>query len=112
MKKQIAKLAVISMLSFSGSALIAAQAVPDVPAEGSNQATVQTTVETYRSSDPLAIGDPLGNSAMTPKDNAGPLLTQQLSYTDNCQHEACQRAFKRWNLPTTWQQDKASGLTK
>ena len=112
MKKQIVQLAMISTVFFSGGALLAAQAVPDVPAEGSNQAVVEQQVQTYHSSDTLATGDPLGNHAMTPKDNAGPLITQKLNYDDTCQHEACQRAFKRWGMPTTWQQDRATGLSK
>lgn len=66
---------------------------------------------TYHGSDPLAVGDPLRNGAVTPKHNAGPPLTQQLSYDQNCQNEACQRALQRWNSNTSWEQDRASGLS-
>ncbi|HKY64579.1 MAG TPA: hypothetical protein VJR29_14325 [bacterium] len=65
----------------------------------------------YKGSDPLAVGDPLGNGPVTPKHDAGPPLTQRLSYGPDCQDEACARAMKRWNSPTTWQHDRATGLS-
>ena len=65
---------------------------------------------TYQGSDVPAIGDPLGNGPVTPKHDAGPPLTQRLSYGPDCQNEACARAEMRWSSPTTWQQDRASGL--
>ncbi|HKX11667.1 MAG TPA: hypothetical protein VJP40_00845 [bacterium] len=65
----------------------------------------------YKGSDPLAIGDPLGNGPMTAKHDAGPPATHVLAQDSSCQTDTCIRASKRWNSPTTWQQDRATGLS-
>jgi len=71
--------------------------------------TVQKTI--VSGSDSPAIGDPLGNSPVTPKHDRGPELTNRLSYDDSCSDEACRRAFIRWNSNTSWQHDRATGLS-
>jgi hypothetical protein len=78
-----------------------------------SQTAPNTTLKkiTYSGSDSPAVGDPLGNSPVTAKHDAGPPLTQHLSYDENCQDEACVRARKRWNFPTSWQQDRRLGLS-
>jgi hypothetical protein len=65
----------------------------------------------YSGSDSLAIGDPLGNSPVTKKHDLGPPATRNLSYGADCKNEACARARKRWNMDTTWQQDRKSGMS-
>ncbi len=84
-----------------------------VPQETAIQADSNTIIRqiSYKGSDPLAIGDPLGNGPVTAKHDAGPPATHGLSYDTNCQSEACARAQKRWTSPTTWQQDRATGLS-
>jgi hypothetical protein len=81
--------------------------------ETATQVDSNTTLRqiSYQGSDALAVGDPLGNGPMTPKHDAGPPLTQRLSYGAGCQDEACARAERRWSSPTTWQQDRATGLS-
>ena len=95
-------------LFVAGTAAGSQVSVQETP-NGPNSVLVTTT---YSGSDPLAIGDPLGNHPLRPQDDAGPLLTQRLSYDASCQDEACVRARIRWNSPTSWQQDRASGLSQ
>lgn len=84
-----------------------------VPQETAVQADNNTVIRqiSYKGSDPLAIGDPLGNGPVTAKHDAGPPATHGMSQDNHCQTEACIRAHKRWTSPTTWQQDRASGLS-
>ena len=78
---------------------------------GTVQPGVTTSSTHITQSDDLAMGDPLGNSGMTPRANAGPPNTHNLCQEGSTE-EDCVRAAKRHNSPTTWQQDCASGLSK
>jgi hypothetical protein len=62
-------------------------------------------------SDSPALGDPLGNRPVNSNWDAGPALTQK-PYTDDCMEDRCIRAKKRQLGNTTWQQDRASGLSR
>ena len=68
------------------------------------------TMTVVRLSDNPYIGDPLGNNPMRPKDDAGPALTRQ-PYPENCMEDRCIRAKTRQLSSTTWQQDRAAGLS-
>jgi hypothetical protein len=65
----------------------------------------------YKGSDALAISDPVGNSPMNAAHDAGPPLTRVLPYGSSCQNEACHRAEMRWGMNTSWQHDRATGLS-
>ena len=69
---------------------------------------VQTT-HIYQSDDP-AVGDPVGNTTPTSKDERGPTNTQKYC-EDGSTDPDCSRAAKRQTSPTTWQQDCAAGTT-
>ncbi len=116
MKKSIIIPALISGLLMTSAAL-AADSSTNVGATQIQETktvvdpnTVLTTTQ-FSGSDSLAIGDPLGNSPVTQKHDLGPPSTRRLSYNENCQDEACVRAQKRWNMNTTWEQDRKSGMS-
>lgn len=91
-------------------------AVPSLTVHAENT-TKTTTVESgvptthiYRSDDP-AVGDPVGGSGPTARDDKGPANTQKHCESGSTDPD-CARAEKRQTAPTTWQEDCASGATK
>ena len=77
---------------------------------GTVQGNVTTSSTHITQSDDLAMGDPLGNSGMTPRANAGPPNTHAYCQ-EGSTAEHCVRAARRHTSPTTWQQDCSSGLS-
>ena len=75
--------------------------------EDANSRVIQVN---YQGSDALAIGDPIAGSSMNAMHDAGPPSTHH-SYEPGCQLDTCIRAEKRWGMPTTWQHDRATGLS-
>ncbi len=72
---------------------------------------VAVTTTIIHQSDSPYVGDPMGNGPVTARANAGPALTRR-PYTEGCREDRCLRAQKRQLSSTTWQQDRASGLSK
>jgi len=64
---------------------------------------------TYSGSDSPAVGDPLGNSPVTRRDDAGPPATWHMGGPDCV--ATCARAERRWVSPTNWRQDRSMGLS-
>lgn len=69
------------------------------------------TAGAQHGSDVPAEGDPLQGQGVNPQWDAGHPMTQQ-PYTDDCKDDRCVRAEKRQTGGTTWQEDRASGLSK
>jgi len=105
---------------FSASALAQTSAPIEPAPPGQTKTNVDTTHEVQggtptatthiTGSDDLAMGDPLGNHAMTPRADAGPANTQRYC-EEGSTEEHCVRATRRNSSPTTWQQDCARGLS-
>lgn len=85
---------------------IPGQAPPPVQVIPAEPAPYKTSL-----TDTPAVGDPLGRNPVRPKDEAGPALTQK-PYPEECSEDRCIRAKQRQLSPTSWQQDRASGLSK
>jgi len=106
----LAATALLSATAFANPANVALQSSLEqdtTTVTGPN--STMTSVD-YHGTDSLAQGDPLGNNAVSAKDNAGPPSTRH-TYEPGCGAETCVRAEKRWGMSTNWRQDRATGLS-
>jgi hypothetical protein len=116
MKRLSTILTLLSAIAVSSSALCAPAGSPSLKASSvqeSRSAVDANTILrqiTYGGSDSLSIDDPLGNSPVTARHDAGPPSTWRMSSPD-CQDETCSRAERRWMSPTNWRQDRSIGLS-
>ena len=104
LKSVVPMLAAALLIGSMSSIGYAIDEVREAQPDGSILITTKVTM-----SDSPYVSDPLGNSPMRPKDDAGPALTRQ-PYPEGCMEDRCIRARQRQLSATTWQQDKASGL--
>ena len=114
MKLQLTLLALFSLVTTPSFAIEPAppgQTNKETTTTQSTSGPVTTTTTRVTASDDLAVGDPLGNRAMSPRSDAGPPQTHAYC-EEGSTAEHCVRATKRHTAPTTWQQDCASGLSK
>ena len=114
MKIQIPLLALFSLLAAPSFAIEPAppgQTTQQTTTTQSTSGPVTTTTTRIAASDDLAVGDPLGNRAMSARSDAGPSQTHAYC-EDGSTAEHCVRATRRHTAPTTWQQDCATGLSK
>lgn len=115
MKRLTTILTLLSAVAVSSVALGAAGGSPTLRAtsvqETQSQVGANTILRhfTYRGSDVPSVDDPLGNSPVSPRDDAGPPSTWHMGGPDCV--ATCARAEQRWMSPTNWRQDRHRGLS-